>query len=78
MGGGYQFTVTAAPGLTRRATTMTTLLVRQSRIFLVCGVLGPHFFKSRYVRRNLCTESAVTLGALNPSYLRRISPSPSA
>ena len=36
------------------------LLVRQSRIFRVCGVLLVRFFfKSRYVPRNLCTESAV-------------------
>ena len=60
--------------------------------------IGPHFFISRYVLRNLCTESAVPeeatqqgkvsgqesnrvfsviLIALNPSSLRRISPSPS-
>ena len=76
------------------------LLVLQSRIFLVCGLLLVRiFFKSRYVSRNICTESAVpeeatqqgkvsgeesngvffvTLGALIPCSLRRISPSRSA
>ena len=67
--------------------------------FSMGSIIGPLlFFKSRYVPRNLHTESAVpeettrqgkvprqesngvfsvTLGALNPSSLRRISPSPS-
>ena len=83
-------------------TQFSGLLVRQSRIFRVCGVIAPLFLKSRSVQRNLCTglctgsavpeeatrqgkvpeqESngvfSVTLGALNPSSLRRISPSPS-